>query len=157
MVSNVSSSPPSSNIPNCNFNATSPTTITPSASSYMIEPNIPSTTPPLGYFANGSTDPRQALSNKGFSGYSTASSHPYSCSSSGYPYPLSNGNISSKYLSEMVGIASDHTLVNCYEDTAFPPSAYGRPTSYHPHHSSDYSALTSNVMCQSCKFSSSPH
>ena len=43
-------------------------------------------------------------------------------------------------------------VVNCYEEMAFPPSTYTRPPSYHSHHASDYTNLTSNALCQSCKF-----
>ncbi|UJR25533.1 hypothetical protein I4U23_006879 [Adineta vaga] len=127
--------PPSSTMPSL----THPTTSSSSSSSisaplpgYIIESDVPPP-PPIGcYFPNGATDNRQTMMNKGFSPYSTTPSHNYSCTSSGYPYPLSS--------------------VNCYEDVSFPSSAYTRPPSYHSHHNSDYSTFSSNVMCQSSNF-----
>ncbi|CAF3697945.1 unnamed protein product [Rotaria socialis] len=106
---------------------TSPSSIIASPSGYMIDSSVPSS---IGcYFPTGTMDNRPTMAGKGFSPYSTAQSHSYSCSSSGYPYPLS--------------------AVNCYDDVAFPPSAYVRPPSYHSHHNSDYNSFASNVMCQS--------
>lgn len=75
-----------------------PSTISSSSSSsiaapppgYIIESDVP---PPIGcYFSSGTTDNRQTMTNKVFSPYSTTPSHNYSCSSSGYTYPLSTGN-----------------------------------------------------------------
>jgi len=88
----VSPPPPPSAIPSLNH----PTTTSSSSSisvpppGYIIESDIP---PPIGcYFPSGTTDNRQIMTNKGFSPYSTTQSHNYSCSSSGYTYPLSTGN-----------------------------------------------------------------
>lgn len=56
-------------------------------------------------------------------------------------------------LSSLASISRlDLFLVNCYEEMAFPHSTYTRPPSYHSHHASDYTNLTSNAICQSCMF-----
>jgi hypothetical protein len=149
----VSSSSPSSVLPSLTHTTTSPSNIAVPPPGYMIESNIPPITPPLGcYFASGATDTRQMTSNKSFSTYSTATSHPYSCSSSGYTYPLTSSNYSPMKLVSFI-LSCSMFLVNCYDDVAFPASTYTRPPSYHAHHATDYSNLTSNVMCQSCTFS----
>ncbi|CAF0733607.1 unnamed protein product [Adineta steineri] len=136
----VSSPPPppppqsSSTISSLNHPTTSPSSISATLPGYIIESDIP---PPIGcYFPNGATDNRQAMTNKSFSPYSTAQSHNYSCTSSGYSYPL--------------------PTVNCYEDVSFPSSTYPRPPSYHSHHNTDYSSFASNVMCQSSNFLHTP-
>ena len=101
MLSNLSSSPPLSTLTTMNHSTTSPAMGTGvSTPGYTIESNLPASgSPPLAcYFQSVPTDTRQTISNKNFTSYSTASSaastatsHPYSCSSSGYTYPLSSG------------------------------------------------------------------
>lgn len=55
----------------------------------MIDSNVP---PPIGcYFPTSTMDNRSPMPAKGFSPYSPAPTHSYSCSSSGYPYPLPTG------------------------------------------------------------------
>ncbi len=91
MLPTVSPPPPSA-IPSLNHSTTTSTSssIVPPPPGYIIESDVP---PPIGcYFPNGTTDNRQTMTNKGFSPYSTTPSHNYSCSSSGYTYPLSAGN-----------------------------------------------------------------
>jgi len=77
------------NQPTTTSTTTSSTVPTAPAPGYIIESDL---APPIGcYFSNGTTDNRQAMTNKNFSSYSTTPTHNYSCSSSGYSYPLSTG------------------------------------------------------------------
>jgi hypothetical protein len=92
IVSTVSTPPPTS-IPSLNHSTTtsaSSSSIAAPPPGYIIESDVAPTS--IGcYFPPGTTDNRQIMTTKGFSPYSTASSHNYSCSSSGYTYPLSTG------------------------------------------------------------------
>jgi hypothetical protein len=88
----VSSPPPLSIISSLHHPGTSPSSNAPLPPGYIIESDVLPPPPPIGcYFPSGTTDNRQGMINKGFSPYSTAQSHTYSCSSSGYSYPLSTG------------------------------------------------------------------
>lgn len=99
MLSTISSSPPLSTLTTLNHSNGSPSMgAAVSTPGYTIESNLPTVgSPPLAcYFPSAPTDTRQAISNKNFSSYSSstasaATPHPYSCSSSGYTYPLSSG------------------------------------------------------------------
>jgi hypothetical protein len=96
MLSTISSSPPLSTLTTLNHSTGSPSIgAAVSTPGYTIESNLPvAGSPPLAcYFSSAPTDTRQMISNKNFSSYSstTATTHPYSCSSSGYTYPLSSG------------------------------------------------------------------
>ncbi|CAF1469055.1 unnamed protein product [Adineta ricciae] len=145
----LSQPPGSSTLSSLPHPTTSPSSMPAPLPGYIIESDT-SQPPPIGcYFSNGTNDNRQTMMNKGFSPYSVNPSHNYSCTSSGYPYPLSSGK---KLCSSLKIKAGNLTLVNCYDDVSFPPSTYTRPPSYHSHHNPDYPTFSSNVMCQSSNF-----
>ncbi|CAF5175794.1 unnamed protein product, partial [Rotaria magnacalcarata] len=71
--------PPPPSMSSLSQATTSPSSIVAPPSSYMIDSNIPSS---IGcYFPTGTMDNRSTMIGKGFSPYSTAQSHSYSCSS----------------------------------------------------------------------------
>ena len=96
VLSNLSSSPAPSTMPTLSHTTASPSSMAPSAPGYIIEPDMTQSAASIGcYFPTRPSDSRSAMQNKSFSSYSTSSSHPYSCSSSGYStYPLSSGKVS---------------------------------------------------------------